>query len=102
MSACCVDHIVKIPRVFTPGADVGIHSVGAWVSDAVRAMDVVVVVVVVVSKGWSVGCGSRGAAVVADVCGICDDEVSAVDEAVGTADWLVDGPSVDVSAPGLH
>lgn len=63
MSACCVDHIVKIPRVFTPGADVGIHSVGAWVSDAVRAMEVVMVVVVVevvmvvvvVSKGWSVG-----------------------------------------------
>jgi len=99
MSDSCVDHIVKMPRVFTPELDVGtccevdmsnalvvVSSVGAWVSDAVRAVEV--------SKGLSVGCScseevvdcSRGAVVVvADGCGICVDGVSVVDETVGTA-----------------
>jgi hypothetical protein len=114
MRACCVDHIVNFPRVFTPELDDGFccdvdsssvvvvaAAVEAWVSDVVAAS--------VVSTGGPVGCAegvveeSTRAVVVADVCGSSVDEAPVVDELVETADLLVDGSSADVvSESGLH
>lgn len=116
MRACCVDHIVSVPRVFTPELDDGSccdvdTSTVVVVAAVVDASLLDVVGESVVCSGGSVGCGSdevvvedsTRAVVVADVCGISVDEGSVVDELVGTADWLVDGSSADVvSESGLH